>query len=85
MGSCTWAAKSSGRLIERRTNPTKASKGFWLSLDYPTAAEAKQVFPLPCSDGGKVAMAIDKTILGHRLRLVVVDLFGVPWMVSCNG
>jgi PhnB protein len=72
------------RASDRTTDqPYEGIKGFWLSLDYPTAAEAKQVFAA-LSDGGKVAMAIDKTFWAAAFGMVV-DRFGVPWMVSCNG
>ena len=63
--------------------PYEGIKGCWLSLDYATAIAAKNVFA-SLSDGGKIAMAIDKTFWATAFGMVT-DRFGVPWMVSCNG
>ena len=63
--------------------PYEGIKGCWLSLDYPTAAEAEQVFA-SLSEGGKIATAIDKTFWAAAFGMVT-DRFGVPWMVSCNA
>jgi PhnB protein len=72
--------RASDRMTEQ---PYEAIKGCWLSLDYPTAAAAKQVFAA-LSEGGKITMQIDKTFWASAFGMVT-DRFGVPWMVSCNG
>jgi PhnB protein len=72
------------RASDRTTEqPYEGIKGCWLSLDYPTAVAAKQVFA-SLSEGGNIAMAIDKTFWAAAFGMVT-DRFGVPWMVSCNG
>jgi PhnB protein len=60
--------------------PHEAMKGFWLSLHYPTASEARRVFA-SLAEGGKVAMEIDRTFWAAAFGMVT-DRFGVPWMVS---
>jgi PhnB protein len=63
--------------------PYEAIKGCWLSLDYATADAAKEAFA-SLSEGGKITMAIDKTFWASAFGMVI-DRFGVPWMVSCNA
>ena len=63
--------------------PYDGIKGCWLSIDYPTAIAAKEVF-VALSEGGRIAMAIDKTFWAAAFGMTT-DRFGVPWMVSCNG
>ncbi len=63
--------------------PYEGIKGCWLSLDYPTAVAAEEVFA-SLSEGGTIAMAIDETRWAAAFGMVI-DRFGVPWMVSCNG
>ncbi len=57
--------------------------GCWLSIDYPTASAARQVFTA-LSEGGKITMPIDKTFWAAAFGMAT-DRFGVPWMVSCNA
>ena len=54
--------------------------GFSLSLIYPTAADAKQVFDA-MAQGGKVNMPLQKTFWAESFGMLV-DKFGTPWMVS---
>jgi PhnB protein len=72
------------RASDRTTEqPYEGIKGCWLSIDYPTAAAATEVFA-SLSEGGVVSMPIDKTFWAAAFGMVT-DRFGVPWMVSCNG
>ena len=72
------------RASDRRgEQPYEGIKGCWLSIDYPTAVAANQVFA-SLREGGTIAMAIDKTFWAVAFGMVT-DRFGVPWMVSCNG
>ena len=53
---------------------------FSLSLNYPSAAEAKRIFKL-LADGGQVRMPIDKTFWAEAFGMLT-DKFGTPWMVG---
>ncbi len=71
------------RASDRTTGqPYEGIKGCWLSIDYPTAVAAKEVFG-SLSDGGTITTAMDKTFWAAAFGMVT-DRFGVPWMVSCN-
>ncbi len=54
-------------------------KGVSLSLSVPNAAEADRLFSA-LGEGGQVQMPIGKTFFSPRFG-VVVDRFGVSWMV----
>lgn len=54
--------------------------GFALSLNYPTAAEARRVFDT-LADGGKVTMPLGKTFWSESFGMLT-DRFGTAWMVS---
>jgi PhnB protein len=54
-------------------------KGFSLSLDVPTEAEADRLFAA-VGQGGKVVMPLGKTFFSPRFGMVA-DRFGVVWMV----
>jgi PhnB protein len=60
--------------------PYQGMNGFGLSLNYPTAAEARRVFDTLAA-GGKVVMPVDKTFWAEAFG-VVTDQFGTPWMVG---
>jgi PhnB protein len=55
-------------------------RGFSLSLAVATEAEADRAF-LALSDGGEVQMPIGKTFWSPRFGMLV-DRFGVAWMIS---
>jgi PhnB protein len=57
-------------------------KGFALSLQVKTAAEADKVFHA-LSENGQIGMAIGKTFFAGRFGMLT-DRFGVPWMVICE-
>ena len=60
--------------------PMPAAGGFALSLNYPSAAEAKKVFDA-LADGGKVTMPMSKTFWIESFGMLT-DRFGTPWMVG---
>lgn len=53
--------------------------GFSLSITAPTAVEADRLFNA-LATGGQVQMPLGKTFFSPRFGMVV-DQFGVPWMV----
>ena len=58
----------------------KPMSGFALSLNYPTAAEARRIFDL-LADGGSVTMPMQKTFWSEAFGMLT-DRFGTPWMVG---
>jgi PhnB protein len=62
------------------TDTYKGMNGFYVSIIYPTAAEAKRVFD-GLAKGGKVNMPFDKSFWAEGFGMVV-DRFGTPWMVN---
>ena len=58
-------------------------QGFSLSLNVANADEAERVFER-LGDGGEVRYPIAKTFWSERFGMVV-DRFGIPWMISCEG
>jgi PhnB protein len=62
------------------SEPYQGMKNFFVSLTYPSAADAKRVFGA-LSPGGKVIAPLDKTFWSEAFGMVV-DRFGTPWMVS---
>jgi len=57
-------------------------KGFALSLQFNTGAEAESKFKA-LSDKGEVGMPMGKTFFAERFGMLK-DRFGVPWMVICE-
>ena len=60
--------------------PYEGMHGFSLSLIYPTAAEANQVFA-GLAEGGKVTMPIQKTFWVEAFGMLT-DRFGTAWMIN---
>ena len=58
-------------------------QGLYVSLQIDTPAEAERIFR-ELSQGGRVTMPIDKTFWAERFGMLV-DRFGIPWMVNCEG
>jgi len=58
-------------------------KGFSLSLQMKDAAEAERIFQ-ELAEGGRVSMPLEKTFWAARFG-ALVDRFGVPWQVNCEG
>jgi PhnB protein len=61
----------------------EAPKGLSLSLQMKSTAEAERIFPRLAADG-RVVMPLEKTFWAARFGMVV-DRFGVPWMINCEG
>jgi PhnB protein len=57
-------------------------QGFSLSVGVKDAAEAERVFQ-ELEQSGKVQMPQQKTFWAVRFGMVV-DRFGIPWMVNCE-
>jgi PhnB protein len=60
--------------------PAPGMQGFALSLNYPSADEARRVFDA-LAEGGKVTMPIAKTFWAEAYGMLT-DRFGTPWMVG---
>jgi len=60
--------------------PANPMGGFSLSLQYPTAAEARRVFDL-LAEGGSVRMPPQKTFWADLFGMLA-DRYGTPWMVG---
>ena len=58
-------------------------KGFSLSIQLSQVAEAERMFG-QLSMGGKVVTPLEKTFWAARFG-VVVDRFGVTWLINCDG
>jgi PhnB protein len=57
-------------------------QGFSVCLDVKNAAEAERVFQA-LSENGKVTMPIQETFWAVRFGMLV-DQFGIPWMIDCE-
>ena len=57
-------------------------KGFSLSLQIESTAEAERVFH-ELAKGGRVVMPLEKTFWAARFGMLV-DRFGIPWLINCG-
>jgi len=58
------------------------TKGFYVQLGIDDPAEAERVFHA-LAENGKVTMPFEQTFWAFRFGMLV-DQFGVPWMVNCE-
>jgi PhnB protein len=58
-------------------------KGISLSLQMTDPSGAERVFK-ELSTGGRVVMPLEKTFWAERFGMVV-DRFGIPWLINCEG
>ena len=58
-------------------------KGFSVSLEVDSAAEAERIFNA-LSQGGSVQMPLDRTFWSERFGMLV-DRFNIPWFVNYTG
>lgn len=58
-------------------------KGFSLSLQIKSTADAERIFHDLALDG-RVVVPLEKTFWADRFGMVV-DRFGIPWLVNCEG
>ncbi len=63
---------------ERYDEPT----GIWVSLGIEKREEAERIFGA-LSENGKMVMPIQETFWAIRFGMVI-DRFGIPWMVNCE-
>ncbi|HET9359209.1 MAG TPA: glyoxalase/bleomycin resistance/extradiol dioxygenase family protein [Vicinamibacterales bacterium] len=61
----------------------EAPKGVSFSLQIKETAEAERVFQELAKEGS-IVMALEKTFWAERFGMVV-DRFGVPWVINCEG
>jgi PhnB protein len=57
-------------------------KGFSLSLQMSSTADAERIFE-ELSQDGNVVLALEKTFWAARFGMVV-DRFGIPWLINCE-
>ena len=77
--------KIAGCLLEGADVPPEryeAPKGFSLSLNVATAEDAERIFAR-LAVNGRVQYPMEKTFWSERFGMVV-DRFGIPWMVNCE-
>lgn len=60
----------------------QGTKGFSVSLQIKDQAEAERIFHA-LEEKGKVTMPIQKTFWATRFGMLV-DQFGIPWMINCE-
>lgn len=72
------------RLMASDAPPGRYSKptGFSVSLSVESTAEAERIFA-GLAENGQVQMPIAETFWALRFGMVV-DRFGIPWMVNCD-
>ena len=58
-------------------------RGFSLSLQIKSTTDAERVFRELARDG-RVVMPLEQTFWAARFGMVV-DRFGVPWLINCEG
>ena len=59
------------------------AKGFSLSIQIKDVAEAERIFE-ELGEGGSVTMPLEETFWAARFGMVV-DRFGIPWLINCEG
>jgi len=60
----------------------KPPQGFSVAIEVPDPAEAERLFGA-LSENASVTMPMQKTFWSVRFGMLV-DQFGIPWMVNCN-
>jgi PhnB protein len=60
----------------------KEPQGFSVSLNLKDPAEAERIFHA-LAERGKVRMALEKTFWAALFGMLV-DRFGIPWMINCE-
>ncbi len=58
-------------------------KGFSLSLHIRSTGDAERIFR-ELAEGGRVVMPLQQTFWAALFGMVV-DRFGVPWLINCDG
>jgi PhnB protein len=60
----------------------EASQGFSLSVQLKSTTDAERLFGALAKDG-RVVMPLEKTFWAERFGMVV-DRFGIPWLINCE-
>jgi PhnB protein len=81
------SSAAEGRKPEAATDATPDSpyrgvRGAQVVLNVPDAAEAERVYAA-LAEGGRIEMPLQETFWATRYG-ILVDRFGVPWMVNCE-
>jgi PhnB protein len=74
-----------GKLLEGADVPPERyerPQGFSLSLNVKSVEDAERVFE-SLRSGGEVRYPIAKTFWSERFGMVI-DRFGIPWMINCE-
>jgi PhnB protein len=58
-------------------------RGFSLSLQIKSTTEAERIFHELGKDG-RVVVPLKKTFWAARIGMLV-DRFGIPWLINCEG
>jgi PhnB protein len=58
-------------------------KGFSLSIQITSTAEAERIFRELARDG-RIVMPLEQTFWAARFGMVV-DRFGIPWLINCES
>ena len=61
----------------------EAPKGFTLSIQIKSTADAERIFH-ELANGGRVVLPLEKTFWAERFGMLV-DRFGIPWQINCEG
>lgn len=61
----------------------EAPKGFSLSLQMHSTVDAARIFR-ELAEGGRIVMPLEKTFWAAGFGMVV-DRFGIPWLINCEG
>ena len=61
----------------------EAPKGFTLSIQIKSKADAERIFH-ELANGGRVVLPLEKTFWAERFGMLV-DRFGIPWQINCEG
>ena len=58
-------------------------KGFTLSIQIKSAADAERIFH-ELANGGRVVLPLEQTFWAARFGMLV-DRFGIPWQINCEA
>jgi PhnB protein len=58
-------------------------KGFSLSVQLKGTTDAERIFGVLATDG-RIVMPLEKTFWAERFGMVV-DRFGIPWLINCEA
>jgi PhnB protein len=61
----------------------EAPRGFSLSLHLENTTDAERIFR-ELGEDGRIVLALEQTFWADRFGMVV-DRFGVPWLINCEG